>query len=300
MPVSTTTVVVMKLADLPIASELSNVSSIQKIGTVAKYHVFYAKFSNCTQCSDANESLFAGVSRESREIDLDKLVDELDKRHLGWSFFSLGNPSIKSSGVRCVPTSSEDNRVSALYAALIKEGHKVTGQFKHCGNFCEFTGGGDIYIDNQEKVVVCTATSTALEDLNENLSPQIDDDLFTGTIIEGKKGDAKASLAYQLMANMIILITRKTIDMLSTELNTTWLCDFESVSCYRIAYTGSGDFGFIKLEIDFQKQKMIFVDKIPVARYTLQGSAALFDFTIDYLTMKAKQTAIQYQSSAIN
>ena len=55
------------------------------------------------------------------------------------------------------------------------------------------------------------------------------------------------------------------------------------LSSYGIVCTGAGDFGFIKLEIDFSKEKMTFVPKIPFARRACVMIAVHIDLALDYI-----------------
>lgn len=88
---------------------------------------------------------------------------------------------------------------------------------------------------------------------------------FMGSIIEGKKGDAKYNLKFQLMANMVILATKSLIEKMTDD---SQLCTLTTISCYGI---GSGEFGFMKLLMDFE---------ISVFSSYLT-TAALFDFTME-------------------
>ena len=55
------------------------------------------------------------------------------------------------------------------------------------------------------------------------------------------------------------------------------------LSSYGIVCTGADDFGFIKLEIDFSKEKMTFVPKIPFARRACVMIAVHIDLALDYI-----------------
>lgn len=143
-------------------------------------------------------------------------------------------------------------RIKVLSTALHDEGHKVTREYRLTSKLCEFSGGGDIYIHVNSTVVL---GDNGIDDDDLELSPRQDDDeILSGSIIEGKARDATLpTIKHQLMANMVILVTKVILDN-----------DYSIVSCYGVVLTSSGEFG-LKLVVDFNKEEMKFYRKIPVS-----------------------------------
>jgi len=70
--------------------------------------------------------------------------------------------------------------------------------------YCQFTGGGDIYIDNKD---VCMVITNQTDDQQEDpsLSPNYDTDHIAAFMVEGKKSHAEITkLKYQLFADTIL------------------------------------------------------------------------------------------------
>lgn len=130
-----------------------------------------------------------------------------------------------------------------------------------------------------------------LEDLH--LSPREEEE-FAGTIIEGKKREPSSvsALLHQLMANMVVLVAKTLVIRVTSMSEETLLHDkvaLDILSCYGIAYTGAGEFGLFKLQLNFREEKFTFIEKIPIQRFSFQATAALFDFTMDYISEKNQE-----------
>ena len=142
----------------------------------------------------------------------------------------------------------------------------------------QFSGDGNLFFNvSEEAAVMCT------DAIPLDRSPQHNDDILTGNVLEEKKTEAQSTdaLKYQLMANMIIGSTKAFIDTLTVE-----KIALATLSCYGIACTGAGTFAFMKLEIDFVNNKMSFHYKIPLGTYAHTTAAALIDYSIAYIATK--------------
>lgn len=300
------TVVVIKPGDLQNMNLPNGVSEFCQISKFGSFRIFIAKFKITIQCSQAEACHYIGANIdavrheiENVEVKIRSFHEKLDERGLGWHFFSLGQESIRADDV-AVPFQSdvpEKERIESIRISL-KKGIKMGDTILKCSvdvpndqiPFCQFSGGGDLFFTViKESAVLCT--DIALLEQIEG-SPQRDDELLTGSIIdlEGKKIEAKstAALRYQLMANMIIGCTKFFIDTLYNEQSV----DTETLSCYGIACTGAGTFGFMKLEINFANVTMSFHSKIPFKTYKHTATAALIDFSIAYIANRTPATAI--------
>ena len=111
-----------------------------------------------------------------------------------------------------------------------------------------------------------TVITTVEEEEEIGNSPKHDFEEIEIGVIEGKKmeGKSQESVISQLRANMIVACVNTFINNLGiTNKN---LHEIQMLSSYGIVCTGAGDFGFMKLEIDFSKNEMTFVCKIQFAQ----------------------------------
>lgn len=152
--VPVTTVVVFNhdnISNLLGTIESTCINKVYRMRTLGRYHVFVVKFKNLLRCSSASIDSFAGVEQTTETIDyksaVEILIDELDTSQLGWTFFSLGVSTIKSSCKLSMlpPSPLEHERISALANALSSKGYDIKIPFVYTGGLCEFTGGGHLY-----------------------------------------------------------------------------------------------------------------------------------------------------------
>ena len=160
-------------------------------------------------------------------------------------------------------------------------------------HFCEFSGGGNIYITKDISsflvFVVPTdedlpttdkdspATKSAPEGLLQVSPLAAGVSKMVSLIVEGKKESCSIEkLKCQLWANMIVLaIARFRITKLQ-------LLDLAQLSGYGIACSGDRISGVFKLEIDMNKGQTRFVAKFPLGCRERLKSVGLMDFTFHY------------------
>ena len=162
---------------------------------------------------------------------------------------------------------------------------------KTCNHFCEFSGGGDIYItkDISSFLVFVVpidedspATKSAPEGLLQVSPLAAGVSKMVSLTVEGKKESCSIEkLKFQLWANMIVLAVGRFSE--SLELMTKLqLLDLAQLSGYGIACSGDGISGVFKLEIDMDKGQTRFVTKFPLGCRERLKSAGLIDFTFHY------------------
>lgn len=152
--------------------------------------------------------------------------------------------------------------------------------------FCQFTGGGDLFIENC-KNGNAMLLFTGQNEQDPSISPRTDD-VITGVTIEGKKGDCDSDdLTYQLFANTILTSISSFTQQIN-EYSEEFLENMEKLSGYSVAYTGSGYFGFYKLKIRFGCP-MEFVEKVSLNQRPQPSAASCVDFALDYFFGKLNQ-----------
>ena len=131
-----------------------NNGKIVKLATVDHgYRVYIWKFTNLTGCSSAKSDHFVSVLETEKFIEGDP---ETGGR-LTYPFFTLKQGKMPRDGDTC-SASSEQNRINALMVSLQKSGHYVQVVYS-IQAYCPFSGGGDIYIQNDLKESSLVITS---------------------------------------------------------------------------------------------------------------------------------------------
>ena len=131
VPVSKHTVVGIEPGELQHLDLQSGISELHQVSMIGSIHIFVAKFENTTQCSKADVSHFYGAYVDEEHIikngedNITSFYDNLDKRGLGWHFFSLGDDSIRaaSTASTLTPLKSdvpESDRIIILKVAMTK------------------------------------------------------------------------------------------------------------------------------------------------------------------------------------
>ena len=231
-------------------------------------------------------------------------------RNVGWSFFCLKankdmalerhfevkeKAQIKPDFTFPKPT-SESERMDCLWMT-IRDFYQLSNENAPAKiskiappglrqGFCQFTGGGNLFIESQNGNALLLFTGQNEQDIS--LSPRSDDEIC-GITIEGKKRDYDTDdLIHQLFANSILTIVSSFTQHIN-DYSEEFLVKIEKLSGYSIAYTGSGYFGFYKLIIDFGNP-MEFVKKVPLNDYLRPYAASYVDFALDYFFGKLNQT----------
>lgn len=286
--------------------------NIQSIGRIGKYMIFIYKFSNCTRCSKASERDFTGVVKK------DDIVTPRFQitRNVAWAFYSLDDDinldlkkhfvtketlHLRPDYIFPTPTSEED-RMKCLETTIanfyqLHGSHapaKVTrvNDFGSREGYCEFTGGGDVFVHAtiQKETLVITK---GLDEVDPSLSPIEDGTCLSGVTIEGKKCDVDLNhLKYQLFANITLAsITTFVKRIQQNDYNEATFQDIEQISGYGVAYTGAGHFGFYKMHIRFG-EPVKFVTKIELKERSKVSAASCVDFSLDYFFGKLKKQNI--------
>ena len=211
-------------------------------------------------------------------------------RNVGWRFFCLrekisvyeDSGCLKDFSLRFVH--SESSRMEELKKGITTSYKDLQPvPFPQGQGYCQFSGGGDIcYVSNGMEATVIT---TAEEDIGN--SPKDNFEEIEVGVIEGEKteGTSPETLISQLRANMIVACVNTFVNNLIMGITNKDLLEMKMLSSYGIVCTGAGDFGFMKLEIDFSKE-MTFVHKIPFARRLHVTTAVYIDLALDYIVEK--------------
>ena len=278
-------------------------------GCIGSLRILMYKFANVTGCSSTSSADFNGV-----DITEQLLFPPLQlSRNVGWSFFSLctdPNIDLKEDFElpdRLLPNSQyvypepkdESVRVTCLLKAIqnyyklnqndsMAEITKIENPgFKH--HYCQFSGGGDIYIQSTIPVVILSQpVKEGEQDLS--LSPKNELEHISTMVIEGKKMDCNSeAIRNQLFANIILLCVTSFIDNLEKrKCCESFIRKMDQLSAYGIAYTGRGHIGFYKLQMKFFRP-MEFVTKVKLALRPQPSAACYVDYVLDYFFKELEQ-----------
>ena len=253
-------------------------------------HLFICTF-DLKGCSSASPGDFEGAVELLRELEIqeDKIKVDPFICNVGWRFFCLGEkiPAYDKDGYLknfTLPfVNSESSRIEEL-----KEGiTRFYTSLKHVSfpqgqGYCQFSGGGDIcYVSNEREASVITTVEEEEDIVSSSPRNNFEE-------IEGKKMDGKSpeALISQLRANRIVACVNTFVNNLIMGITNKNLLEMQMLSSYGIVCTGAGDFGFMKLEIDFSKKEMTFVRKIPFAQRPRILTAVYLDLALDYIVGK--------------
>ena len=110
-------------------------------------------------------------------------------------------------------------------------------------HYCQFSGGGDIYIENLKESLVIYSGPELSKD--GTLTPGGDTESAS---IEGDY--THQSLRDQLLANSILACTSTFLKECQMEYDSAFIKNVTQISGYSVAYTGMGSVGFYKLSIN--------------------------------------------------
>lgn len=294
---------VFELEDLKSTCENGELKRFDSIG---KYSIFVFIFNTMTPCSSAKEADFIHVDFPIAEM---KLPEMALTTNVGWSFFSL-NPDASDNlekyfvdkkrlllnPVILFPIpNNEDHRIQCLLTTIkrkyqlpntLADAEKVVPQLETDG-YCQFSGGGDIVVHSGLQTLVVQGKNN--EEGDGGLSPISDGTAATTTLsVEGKKSDySYEKLKYQLFANIVRASIVKFINSMK-RFDEKSIEDVKIITGYGASYTGFGDIGFYKLEMNFNQNTMI-ITKLELNRRPQQYAAAIMDFILDYFFKKLNQ-----------
>ena len=195
----------------------------------------------------------------------------------------------------------ENDRLDAISTSLQQQGHIVHYFGKIQSHYCEFTGGGDIYIENTvEGPLVFKSQQLPDDDEADDVNKSDDVNLSptnSGTAqlsIEGKRGIVAVSAVIgQLWANMMLICVHRFVQSCDPELekgfNKEDLISIQQLTGYGIFCSGDGTIGAYELEITFNG-KNTMIEKVKPTTYNRIRAAKLMDYMLEYYVEKTKQT----------
>ena len=271
--------------------------SIVKLNKVEDLCVFIWEFEDYTVCSKAtlsnfgwepSQKILCGVPVSGGEISYPYYTLQLGK---------------KLNERDEYPTPKfERMRLNMLSHSLQKNGfcvqHFGAGYF----HYCEFSGGGDIYIENEvEEPLVFQLSQikgnddTFVAETGINVSPA-----YSGTqklsalSVEGKRGriDNLDDGVAQLWANMMVLSVERFLECCDQDFGKKFmkndLINIQRIIGYGILCCGDGTTAGYKLEIIFNTGNFI-VETIKPTSYNKTESARLMDNMLEYYSQKMEQ-----------
>ena len=187
---------------------------------------------------------------------------------------------------------SEDHHIDSLLTTIYQHYHsQYSFQIEKVGSgsgnrdcFCEYTGGGDIYIHKVK------GASLSIMDIDLAVPCPNPTESLTTLNIEGKKADFDDSkLANQLKANTILCcVTQFVRECREKQVTWQFLKKLERLSGYGVGITGMGHFDFIKLVMDFKEGSYYFC-KHEQGERAKPLMAALVDQALDYYFKEVNQ-----------
>ena len=230
-------------------------------------------------------------------------------------FHDVGNKVVFNESF-IYPDASEDERVEALYDSLrnslgnslgVQCSIKKTKPFPNANkHYCEFLGGGDIFIYKKDVSIPLVFTSAGGTESSAGETESAEREgssvhgvkvspISTGTsklsspIIEAKKGTISASkLKHQLWVNMLIVTVGnfiKALDPLDDTHESQYekrdIFELNQLTGYGVVCSSDGMVGAYKLEMEFNKS-MSFVTKLKLGFRDRPLAASLIDFTLQY------------------
>lgn len=277
----------------------------------------FAKYIDCSKASDDN---FAGTFSSINYFAIQK--DSLKgKGDISLPYFTLCRNKKTADFISEEadvlytfpdhPDTTESERLQYLSWSLVDNRYdvKIWAGTKMIDHYCEFSGGGDLYIakENLSSVLVFVvpkdsatdedppATESSSQPLqiplpaSESSSQPLQlSPLAPGSTlrvpftIEGKKDSCDIKqLERQLLANMIVISVAKfkqSLQYFSKE----ELLELKKIIGYGMACSGEGVVGVFKLEMDLIEGKTTTVCKLPLGPRERLTAAALMDYTLDY------------------
>ena len=263
--------------------------SLHEVANYDDFRVFVWVFEKATPCSE--------VKKNDVEITkLEKIIEGEPKSggKISYPYFTLKLGLEPHVNVTYPCDRLEHERVEAISTSLQQQGHIVHNIRKIQNHYCEFTGGGDIYIENVEGPLVFKSPDDD-DDEAANLSPtKSGTQKLAQLSMEGKRGIVDVSAVIgQLWANMMLICVHRFVQSCDPELGKCFskedLISIQQLTGYGIFCSGDGTIGAYKLEIAFNG-KNTMIEKIKPTTYSRIRAAKLMDYMLEYYTEKTKQT----------
>ena len=239
---------------------------------VAEYddcRVFVWVFEKATACSEVKKN-------DVKITRLQKIIkgEPMSGGKISYPYFTLKlglEPHVKHT----FPSNMyEQDRLNAISKSLQQHGHMVNYFGKIQSRYCEFTGGGDIYIENEvEGPLVFKLQQSPDDDEADDLDNKSDDvknsnkavnvsptnpgtQKLAQLSVEEKRGTVDVSaVTGQLWANMMLICVKRFVESCNPELGNHFskedLISIQQLTVYGIFCCEDGTIGAYKLEITF-------------------------------------------------
>ena len=298
--------VLTDMIDFPDNGELHEITTIDGL------KVLVWNFDDYTACSSASKKDFSFVGNTRKIFEFDRPIA---KGTISLPYFILeaDESVVFHNNTQCVketftfPDVSEFRQMEAFCNSLRSHSYKVNrcDSVKTTNHYCEFSGGGDVYISKTNVSVPLVFVSSTVEestepaeestesdekssvvDGNVHVSPLAHgDSRLASLIIEGGKGSCDSEkLKYQLWANMVVLAIANFMEAIKPSAKSFTKADLlklEQLTGYGMACSGDGMVGAYKLEMKFGEYTA-FVTKIQLGYRDRIQAAGLMDFILRY------------------
>ena len=157
-------------------------------------------------------------------------------------------------------------------------------------HFCEFSGGGDIYIIKPSPLVFQSAVQAGGGSAEQSPVSPIGDEInkMPSLTIEGKRGTVSSikDVAHQLWANMLVVCVQMFVDRCKPDghlkkFMKDELIGLKVLTGYGVACIGDGSVAAYKLEITFNGA-MSIINKLPASTHDRPKAARLIDRVLEY------------------
>ena len=293
--------------------ELPEEGDLHHLVTVEGVKVLVWNFTQFTRCSSASINDFILVNTSERCFDFE---DPCPTGHISLPFFTIESDltaifrnvtTQKFNESFVYPDVAENVRMDVLFNSLKSHQYDVRRckSTKSISHYCQFLGGGDIYIQNKNigaLVFISAAEKTPDEGLSVGGGNKKGSPLAHATSklcslsIEGKKGISADKIKYQLWANMITRVIERfitsvdppegqSVNQLFTKDDLFKLKEFIG---YGVACAGDGMVGVYKLEMKLGKPTL-FITKLKLGSRERLLAAGLIDFTLHHFLSHLQQ-----------
>lgn len=253
-------------------------------------------FKNFISCRKAARENFVHVKTGKRLYSFDKPLPLpspspslpffiLNDEH-GDVFHDAASQVVKESYV--YPEVSESVRKNAFSMSLKAHNYNVNRieATKAKYHFCQFSGGGDLYITRDTSFLVVITdddNSPPMEPCQASPLSSSDSKLISLSIETKKQDCSLEQLRYQLWANIFLITVEKFTESLSFTTKEN-LLQLDRLTGYGMACGGTGVIGAYKLEIDLTSSKSHakYVTKLELGSRDRIQAASLMDFIVNY------------------
>ena len=278
---------------------IANKGKVSEVTRYDGFRVFIWTFKKCIPCSDTrpHNFMFKTLVQNS------EMPDSKTEGKISYPYFTL-EQDMELDVVDMYIVAPEKDRVNAFSKSLQRNGYIVLQAGGDLSHYCEFSGGGDIYIENEMEEPFIFQSIQLTDEVDENGEAEIQTNsspIKVGThklaslSIEAKRGTLRniESMVSQLWANMMVLCVEKFVK--SCDQSYKKNCKKEElISCktltgYGILCCGDGSMGGYKLEIDFN-DKNTMIEKVKATTYSRTMASKWIDHMLEYFDKKTNLT----------